>query len=193
MVFRKPASIAPYTVGGELGHVSQEVPVFSCSALQYGPGQSPFSLKTEEGFPVLASGPLPRASCPECQPAGPGEGSPGAQLSSCTESQPLGPCSWARVPSVCIPGDTGHPHGPGCGVEGRGLRSCGSATSQLLFSLVSADSSRPFSVPGRLRKAMEPSAHCGQQGYLEMGVFICSGRAACGKEGSEVRGALCRA
>lgn len=28
MVFRKPASTAPYTVGGELGHVSQEVPLF---------------------------------------------------------------------------------------------------------------------------------------------------------------------
>lgn len=40
---------------------------------------------------------------------------------------------------------------------------------------------------------MEPSAHCGQRGYLEMGVFICSGRAACGEEGSEVTGTLCRA
>lgn len=40
---------------------------------------------------------------------------------------------------------------------------------------------------------MEPSAHCGQLGHLEMGIFICSGRAACGKEGSEVMGALCHA
>lgn len=82
MVFRKPASTAPYTVGGELGHVSQEVPLFSCSALQCGPGQSPLSLKTEEGFPVLDSGSLPRVSCPECQPAGPGKGLQGSQLSS---------------------------------------------------------------------------------------------------------------
>lgn len=85
MVFRKPASTAPYTAGGELGHVSQEVPVFSCSALHYGPGQGPLSLKKEEGFPVLASGSRPRASCLERQPARPGERSPGAQLSSYAE------------------------------------------------------------------------------------------------------------
>lgn len=73
----------PRTLAGELGHVSQEVPFFSCSALQCGPGQSrPPSLKTEEGFPVLASGSLPCASCPECPPAGAGEGSQGSHASS---------------------------------------------------------------------------------------------------------------
>lgn len=57
MVFRKPASTAPYTVAGELGHVSQEVPFFSCSALQCGPGQShSLSLKTEGGLPSSCSG-----------------------------------------------------------------------------------------------------------------------------------------
>lgn len=38
-----------------------------------------------------------------------------------------------------------------------------------------------------LRKAVEPSAHCGQLEHLEMGVFICSGQVACGKEGQRRR------
>lgn len=44
-----------------------------------------------------------------------------------------------------------------------------------------------------LWKAVEPSAHCGPLGHLEMGVFICSGQVACGKKGSEATGTLCRA
>lgn len=44
-----------------------------------------------------------------------------------------------------------------------------------------------------LRKAVEPAAHCGRLGHLEMAVFICSGQVACGKEGSEATGALCHA
>lgn len=64
---------------------------------------------------------------------------------------------------------------------------------QLLLSRVSADSVLRLYREDSLRKAVEPSAHCGQLGHLEMGVFICSGQVACGKEGSEATGALCHA
>lgn len=97
------------------------------------------------------------------------------------------------APPSASPGDTSHPHEPGCRVEGRGPRSCGSSPSQLFFPRVLADSVVLWLyLEDSLRKAVEASAHRGQLGHLEMGVFICSGRVACGKEGSEVTGALCR-
>lgn len=188
MVFRKPASTTPYIVGGELGHVSQEVPLFSCSALQCGPGQSPLSLKAEEGFPVLISGSLPCVSCQECQSAGLGKGSQGSQLSSWaihSGKGPLGLCPRRHRP----------PTQAGCGMMWR--EEVFAAVAPLSHScsfLVSADSViLLLYLEDSLRKAVGPSAHCGQPGHLEMGVFICSGQVACGKEGSEVTGALCRA
>lgn len=56
-------------------------------------------------------------------------------------------------------------------------------------SHVQPDSILRFCPEDSLRTSAEPSARCGQR-HLEMGVFICSGRAACGKEGSEVTGTL---
>lgn len=38
---------------------------------------------------------------------------------------------------------------------------------------------------------MEASAHLGHWGTPEMGVFICSGWAACGEEETEAMGMLC--
>lgn len=188
MVFRKPASTTPYIVGGELGHVSQEVPLFSCSALQCGPGQSPLSLKAEEGFPVLISGSLPCVSCQECQSAGLGKGSQGSQLSSWAIHSGKGPLG-------LFPRRHRPPTQAGCGMMWR--EEVFAAVAPLSHScsfLVSADSViLLLYLEDSLRKAVGPSAHCGQPGHLEMGVFICSGRVACGKEGSEVTGALCRA
>lgn len=69
-------------------------------------------------------------------------------------------------------------------MEGRGPCGCGPTASQLLLSFVYVDSViLRLYLEDSLRKAVEPSAHCGQLGHLEMGVFICSGQVACGKEG----------
>lgn len=66
MVFRKPASTAPYTAGRELGHVSP-----FCLALLSGVGQARGKKKRASQFliqdPSLCK--LPRATCWAGQPA----------------------------------------------------------------------------------------------------------------------------
>lgn len=62
------------------------------------------------------------------------------------------------------------------------------STSQLLLPFM-AGWARPSVLPRRLVTDIHGTlCSLWSAGHLEMGVFICSGRAACGKEGSEVTG-----
>lgn len=135
----------------------------SCSALRRGPGQR----EAEEGFPVLASGSLPCASCQEgtCRAGHPARGHQGRSTTRGTYT--------CASPLSLVPRDLGHPHEPGCGMW-RGPCSCGSTTSQLLF-LVSTGLVFSLRLGDSSKKSVEPSARCGQLGHLKMGVFIGSG------------------
>lgn len=161
MVFRKPASTTPSTVGWELGHVFSFLPAVLSTV-----GQARGKQKT---FPALASESLPPGRLPRGHP---GQGSPGSQHNSWNsrfsghlhglESPQSGSLETWAATQVWL----------WCGVEGSLQLWLHYLTAA--FSCVQLDSSFCSALKSWW-KSVEPFTICGPLGHLPMGVFIGSG------------------